>query len=100
MTQSIQFALDAPLAFLNVKATDVKFLMQYPSGNSYWNLLDENGTVLKEGNHTFSEEVLAVWTDSDDVLINDLKAAEPWIIKPVQAPVEPKAEETNPEPTN
>lgn len=78
---NIYFQLNPALPFINVEATKGFFFLQYPSGWSYWEIQDEKGTQLKNGNYTFSAEVLSQWTDSDQVLINDILAAAPWIIK-------------------
>ena len=86
---TIQFNLTSPLPYLNSKIEKGQFSVLYPEGNSYWQLLDEKGSKVLDGNYTFSQEVLATWTDSDDVLIEDLLKAEPWIVKPVEI-VEPK----------
>ena len=72
--------LDQPLPFLDVTATVVEFKVQYPSGWCYWQLQTESGKALKDGNYYFPKDVLSRWTESDDVLVNDLKAAAPWLI--------------------
>ena len=77
---NIEFILDPALPFINVEATKGFFYVQYPSGWSYWEIQDAKGTQLKNGNFTFSEEVLAEWTDSDQVLIDAILAAAPWIV--------------------
>ena len=77
---NIQFELAEPLPFLNTEATIVDFVVTYPSGGCYWKLLDAAGAQLKDGNYIFPEEVLINWTDSDDVLIDDLNQAQPWLI--------------------
>jgi hypothetical protein len=77
---NIEFILDPKLPYLNVEATKGFFYVQYPSGWSYWEIQDAKGTQLKNGNFTFSEEVLAEWTDSDQVLIDAILAAAPWIV--------------------
>jgi hypothetical protein len=78
---NIQFQLDPVLPFINVEATKGYFYVQYPSGLSYWEIQDPQGIALKNGNYTFSEEVLAQWTTSDQVLIDDILAAAPWDIQ-------------------
>ena len=83
---TIKFNLTSPLPYLNSKIEKGQFSILYPEGNSYWQLLDEKGSKVLDGNYTFSQEVLAEWTDSDDVLINDMLAAEPWIVKPIEMP--------------
>jgi hypothetical protein len=88
---NIQFSLDPVLPFINVEATKGYFYVQYPSGWSYWAIQDEKGTNLKDGNYTFSEEVLAQWTDSDQVLIDDILAAAPWIVVD-NTPIPPQPE--------
>lgn len=77
---NIEFQLDPALPFINVEATKGFFYVSYPSGWSYWEIQDAKGTQLKNGNYTFSEEVLAEWTDSDQVLIDAILAAAPWIV--------------------
>jgi len=77
---NIEFQLDPVLPFINVEANKGYFYVQYPSGWSYWEIQDAKGTQLKNGNFTFSEEVLAEWTTSDPVLIDDILAAAPWIV--------------------
>lgn len=89
---TIQFNLTSPLPYLNSKIEKGNFVVSYPTGFSYWQLVDEKGSKVLDGNYTFSQEVLADWTTSDDVLIDDLLQAEPWIVKPVEV-VEPKVEE-------
>lgn len=79
---NIEFELTPAIPYLNVNATKGFFYVQYPSGWSYWEIQDENGTQLKNGNYTFSPEVLSQWTDSDQVLIDDILAAQPWMISP------------------
>lgn len=91
---TIQFNLTSPLPYLNSKIEKGNFVVSYPTGWSYWQLVDEKGSKVLDGNYTFSQEVLAEWTDSDQVLIDDLLAAEPWIPKPA---IEPKAELTESE---
>lgn len=81
---NIDFQLNPALPFINVEATKGYFYVQYPSGWSYWEIQDAKGTQLKNGNYTFSQEVLAQWTDSDQVLIDDILAAAPWIVVDVQ----------------
>jgi len=89
---NIEFILDPALPFINVEATKGFFYVQYPSGWSYWEIQDAKGTQLKNGNFTFSEEVLAEWTDSDQVLIDAILAAAPWIVVD-NAPVPPEPEQ-------
>ena len=86
---NIQFQLNPSLPFINVEAVKGYFYVQYPSGWSYWAIQDEKGTNLKDGNYSFSQEVLAQWTDSDQVLIDALLAASPWDVNdnPTPAPV-------------
>ena len=90
---NINFELDSPMPYLNTVATKGNFFLQYPSGWSYWQIQNEAGQVLKDGNYTFSQDVLATWLETDDVLIDDIKAAAPWIV-----PAPPSPEPT-PEPT-
>jgi hypothetical protein len=78
---NIEFQLDPVLPFINVEANKGYFYVQYPSGWSYWAIQDAKGTNLKDGNYTFSQEVLAQWTTSDQVLIDDILTAAPWDIK-------------------
>ena len=80
---NINFELNPALPYLNVEATKGFFYLQYPSGWSYWEIQDADGQQLKNGNYTFSQEVLAQWLDSDQVLIDDILAAAPWAIKPI-----------------
>ena len=94
---NIEFQLDPALPFINVEATKGYFYVQYPSGFSYWAIQDDKETKLKDGNYTFSQEVLAQWTTSDDVLIDDILAAAPWIVVD-NTPI-PPAPEPTPEPT-
>ena len=75
------------MPYLNSKIEKGNFILNYPQGLSYWQLVDEQGRKVMDGNYTFPPEVLAQWTDSDDVLIEDLLANEPWMPKVV----EPKA---------
>lgn len=89
---NINFILNPKLPFINVEASKGYFYVQYPSGWSYWAIQDDKETILKDGNYTFSQEVLAQWTDSDQVLIDDILAAAPWIVKD-QVAIEPKIEE-------
>lgn len=88
---NIQFQLNPSLPFINVEAVKGYFYVQYPSGLSYWAIQDEKGTNLKDGNYTFSEEILAQWTDSDQVLIDDILAAAPWIVVD-NTPIPPQPE--------
>lgn len=81
---NIEFQLNPSLPFINVEATKGYFYVQYPSGWSYWEIQDAKGTQLKNGNYTFSQEVLAQWTTSDQVLIDDILAAAPWIVVDAQ----------------
>ena len=82
---TIQFNLSSPLPYLNTQITKGRFIVSYPSGLSYWQREDEKGKVL-DGNYTFSQETLSQWTDSDQVLIDALLEAEPWIVKEQPAP--------------
>jgi hypothetical protein len=95
---NIQFQLNPSLPFINVEATKGYFYVQYPSGWSYWAIKDDKGTQLKDGNYTFSPEVLAQWTDSDQVLIDDILAAAPWIVVDVQEPILEQIIVNTPEP--
>ena len=88
---NIQFQLNPSLPFINVEAVKGYFYVQYPSGWSYWAIQDEKGTNLKDGNYSFSQEVLAQWTTSDQVLIDDILAAAPWIVVD-NVPVPPQPE--------
>lgn len=84
---NIQFELNPALPYLNTEAVKGYFYVQYPSGWSYWQIQNEAGQSLKDGNYTFSQEILAQWTDSDQILIDDILEAAPWSIKaPEQAP--------------
>lgn len=85
---NIQFQLNPTLPYLNVEATKGFFYVQYPSGWSYWEIQTEAGQQLKNGNYTFSEEVLAQWTTSDQVLIDAILADAPWDVKPQDPIVE------------
>jgi len=89
---NIEFQLNPKLPFINVEASKGYFYVQYPSGWSYWAIQDDKDTILKDGNYTFSQEVLAQWTDSDQVLIDDILAAAPWDVK-IIVPELPKSEE-------
>ena len=75
---NINFELIQPVPYINVNATQGWFYVNYPSGYSYWALQDSNGQQLMTGNYTFPEEVLAMWTTSDQVLIDALLIAAPW----------------------
>lgn len=94
---NVNFDLDSPMPYLNTVATKGNFFLQYPSGWSYWQIQNEAGQVLKDGNHTFSQEVLATWLETDDVLIDDIKTAAPWIVP--APPVLPEPTPELPEPT-
>lgn len=87
---NIEFELASPMPYLNTEAVKGFFYVQYPSGWSYWEIQNQAGVQLKNGNYTFSQEVLSQWTDSDQVLIDDILAAEPWIVLPAEAPVHPR----------
>lgn len=82
---NIDFQLSPSLPFLNVTATKGFFYLRYPSGWAYWEIQDANGTKLKDGNYSFSQELLSQWTTSDQVLIDDLLASAPWIIQDTPA---------------
>lgn len=84
---NIEFILDPKLPYLNVEATKGFFYVQYPSGWSYWEIQTEAGQQLKNGNYTFSSEVLAQWTTSDQVLIDAILSDAPWDIKPQESVV-------------
>ena len=88
---NINFELDSPMPYLNTEAVKGNFFLQYPSGGSYWQIQNEAGQVLKDGNYTFSQEVLATWLENDDVLIDDIKAAAPWEVVLPPAPPAPEA---------
>lgn len=88
---NINFELDSPMPYLNTEAVKGNFFLQYPSGWSYWQIQNEAGQVLKDGNYTFSEAVLATWLENDDVLIDDIKAAAPWEVVLPPAPPAPEA---------
>lgn len=83
---NIQFELNPTLPFINTEAVKGFFYVQYPSGFSYWEIQDNNGLKLKDGNYTFSQEILSQWTTSDQVLIDDILAAQPWAV--VSSPVQ------------
>lgn len=87
---NINFELDAPMPYFNTSAVKGNFFLQYPSGWSYWQIQNEAGQVLKDGNYTFSQEVLATWLENDDVLIADIKAASPWDVALAPAPPAPE----------
>lgn len=81
---NINFELDTSMPYFNTSAVKGVFSLQYPSGWASWQLHNESGQVLKVGNYNFSQEVLATWLENDDVLINDIKSAQPWsVIEPV-----------------
>ncbi len=84
---NIEFQLNPALPYINVEANKGYFYVQYPSGYSYWAIQDEKGTNLKDGNYTFSQEVLAQWTTSDQVLIDAILAAAPWTVVDVPEPI-------------
>lgn len=88
---NIEFQLNPKLPYLNTEAVKGYFYVQYPSGWSYWAIQDEKGTNLKDGNYTFSQEILSQWTDSDQVLIDDILAAAPWIVVDA-TPIPPQPE--------
>ena len=79
---NINFDINPKLPYLNTEAVKGFFYVQYPSGWSYWQIQNEAGQSLKDGNYTFSQEILAQWTDSDQILIDDIISAAPWDIKP------------------
>jgi len=83
---NIQFQLSPAMPFLNVEATKGYFYVQYPSGWSYWAIQTEGGQNLKDGNYTFSQEIIAQWTDSDQILIDDILANAPWDVKIPEPP--------------
>jgi hypothetical protein len=88
---NIDFQLNPSLPFINVEAVKGFFYVQYPSGFSYWAIQDAKGSNLKDGNYTFSQEILSQWTDSDQVLIDDILAAAPWIVvDPTPIPPQPE----------
>ena len=76
----ITFELIPSLTFINVQATKGFFYLNYPSGVSYWSIQTDDNQILEYGNYTFSQEVLAQWNDSNQILIDTLLAAAPWDI--------------------
>lgn len=93
---NINFELDSPMPYLNTTAVKGNFFLQYPSGWSYWQIQNEAGQMLKDGNYNFSQEVLATWLENDDVLIDDIKAAAPWVVPMPPAPPAPELPEPTP----
>jgi len=83
---NIQFSLEPALPYINVEATQGWFYVNYPSGLSYWVIQDSSGQQLMAGNYTFSQEVLAQWTTSDQVLIDAILEASPWDVNDAPAP--------------
>jgi hypothetical protein len=79
---AIKFNLSEPISFFNSQITNGDLVLNYPSGSSYWRLLNNDDKKLLDGNYTFPSEVLNEWTTSDDVLINHLLTVKPWEIKP------------------
>lgn len=81
----IKFNLPEPIPFFNTPIVKGEFKLHYPDGFCYWQLMNEHGQKLMDGNATFPSELLENnWTVSDEPLINYLLEQAPW---------QPKAED-------
>ena len=76
---NIQFTLPQAVPFLNTTATNVRFFMWYPEGKTFWDLMNDDGLILRSGNYVIPQAVLDTWT-SDQDLIDDMVQAAPWNI--------------------
>ena len=74
----INFKLDKALPFLNKVAVQGVWSTNYPSGNIYYLLQDEEGTQLMAGNWQIPEDILKIWGTDDSIVSDALLAAAPW----------------------
>lgn len=83
----VNFSLATPLPFINVEAVGGCWEIQYPSSMLTWILYDVNNVNLTHGYWQVPSDVIAQWTDNDDVITDALLEAQPWI---VVAPPQPE----------
>jgi hypothetical protein len=69
--------LPEPIGFINTTATQVAWMVTYPSNVMYYVLQNQNGTNLKDGNWLVPDDVIQVW-GPDSVVSDALILAEPW----------------------
>lgn len=70
--------LPTPIVFINTTATQVAWMVTYPSNVMYYVLQNQHGTNLKDGNWLVPTEVIEVWGPDDSVVSDALIAAAPW----------------------
>lgn len=76
----LKFDLTQPIQFFNSSVTNGCLSLVYPSGSSYWKLLNDDNIKLIDGNYTFPKDVLDLWVE-DDVLINHILSVQPWNVR-------------------
>lgn len=70
--------LTEPIVFINTTATQVAWMVTYPSNVMYYILQNQHGTNLKDGNWLVPDEVIQAWGPDDSVVSEALIAAAPW----------------------
>jgi hypothetical protein len=70
--------LPEPIGFINTTATQVAWMVTYPSNTMYYVLQNQNNTILKDGNWLVPNEVIQAWGPDDSVVSDALIAAAPW----------------------
>ena len=70
--------LTEPIGFINTTATQVAWMVTYPSNTMYYVLQNQNNTILKDGNWLVPDEVIQAWGPDDSVVSDALIAAAPW----------------------
>jgi len=69
--------LPEPIVFINTTATQVAWMVTYPSNVMYYVLQNQHGTNLKDGNWLVPDEIVQVW-GPDSVVSDALILAAPW----------------------
>ena len=70
--------LPEPIAFINTNATQVAWMVTYPSNVMCYILQNQHGTNLKDGNWTVPQDVIDAWGPDDSVVSDALITAAPW----------------------
>jgi hypothetical protein len=70
--------LPEPIGFINTTATQVAWMVTYPSNTMYYVLQNQNNTILKDGNWVVPNEVIQAWGPDDSTVSDALILAAPW----------------------
>lgn len=87
----INFDLPNPLPYLNTDAVKGGWHIDYPSNLLSYVLQSADTQALVSGMWQVPQEVVALWTDDDDVITDALIQAQPWIVPPAPTPPTPSS---------